>query len=181
MEGEMKIRKMVNFFMGIGCFIILAAGPVASAMIDVTVDGRSMPWSTSLNPGYLYGINDGTVPTVVDSNNSGISFASGAVLVISYISGYTMAYGSYLAPNADGVTDYTTKSYSSYPTVADSPGSTGNFYPTLFMTLPDNANAKYYVNALVGTFTNASGVIVGDPFYIGNGPYSVSVPTGATQ
>jgi hypothetical protein len=34
---------------------------------------------------------------------------------------------------------------------------------------------------LVGTFANSSGVIEGTPFALGNGPTTITVPTGATQ
>jgi hypothetical protein len=38
-----------------------------------------------------------------------------------------------------------------------------------------------YLMALVGTFADSTGAIVGTPFFVGTGPVSFAVPPGATQ
>ena len=54
--------------------------------------------------------------------------------------------------------------------------------PTYIGRLP-----SFYINkqinhmALVGTFADSKGIIVGSPFFIGNGPVNLVVPEGAAQ
>ena len=57
-------------------------------------------------------------------------------------------------------------------------GSTGKRFPSFYMN-----PATYPINLgeLVGTFADGSGVIVGTPFTIGNGPDPVTIPAGATR
>jgi hypothetical protein len=43
------------------------------------------------------------------------------------------------------------------------------------------ASYPIFSGELVGTFANQSGVIVGSPFVIANGPLTVVVPTGANR
>ena len=43
-----------------------------------------------------------------------------------------------------------------------------------------NTGPDIWLAALIGTFTDSSGVIVGTPFAPGDGPFAVAVPGGAT-
>lgn len=169
--------------MAIVCVLMLGTG-LASAdiTVNVNVDGKAMPWyaNASLNNTYMYGIQDGSGPTIVDSG-SGLSFAAGGMFTLTYVGGLTSPYGGAPYADANGDPGFATKFYDPYPTVFDAPGSTGNYFPTLYISLPDDPAAAFYLNALVGTFADGSGAIVGSPFHIGNGPLSVAVPVGATR
>jgi hypothetical protein len=179
------MKRLSAIFLGILCVILFGLSPLFAAQVDVVVQGTAMPWSVSpsLNSSYPYGINNGSAATAV-SSLSGISFASGNMLTIQYLSGLTSAYGGSPTVDANGYTSslgYATKYYSSYPTVYDNPGSTGQYFPTKYIALPNDPSAAYYLNALIGVFADSSAVIVGNPFFVGNGPLSIAVPTGATQ
>lgn len=102
------------------------------------------------------------------------------MISIEYFSGTTIAGSGFNWCDANGDTGYATKYYSSGAWV-DEAGSTGNYFPTLYIATPSDTAEVYYLMALVGTFADASGVIVGDPFFIGNGPLSIAVPMGAVQ
>jgi hypothetical protein len=140
----------------------------------MTVDANAMPWLSSVNPHYAYGIGDGVAPLVVDAS-SGLSFAAGGTITISYLSGFTSPFGAMPDTDADGDTGFVTKSLG-----FDDAGATGEYFPTLYTAL-ETPDSVYYLAALVGTFADASGVIVGNPFWIGNGPTSVIVPDGAVR
>jgi len=167
----LRILKIVAMPAALGFSFSLQA-----ATISVAVDSLAMPWlwdTGSLNTANPFGIQDGTSPSVIDSS-SGISFAAGGTLTISYLSGLTSAFGG--APTVDGE-GYGPNSPSPFEFDADnSPGSSGQFFPSLYM-----APYPIYLNALVGTFANSSGEIVGMPFAVFNGPASVLVPVGATR
>ena len=62
----------------------------------------------------------------------------------------------------------------------NSPGL-GYYYPTLYTLLAADPTSTYYLGCLLGTFADATGRIVGQPFFIGDGPTSVTVPFGATR
>ena len=156
------------------CGLLLAAFDAGATTVDVTVDAKAMPWLVSANPDYAYGIGDGVDPLVVDAS-SGLSFAAGGTITISYLSGFTRPFGIPPDVDADGDTSFITKSLG-----FDNPGSTGEYFPTLYTEL-ETPDSVYYLAALVGTFTDAGGAIVGNPFWIGNGPTSVVVPDGAAQ
>ena len=38
-----------------------------------------------------------------------------------------------------------------------------------------------YFMALLGAFTDSAGAIVGQPFFIGDGPFTITVPSGASE
>ena len=144
----------------------------------VTVGGTTMPWlwnTSSLNPTFQFGIQDGTDPIVVDST-SAISFAPGGTLTLSFLDGTTSAdiYAGSPFVDANG---YTPASPSIY-FANNNPGTSGEYFPSLYM---GPANYPIYLNALVATFTDSLGDIVGTPFAVGGGPVSVLVPVGATQ
>ncbi len=149
-----------------------ALGIAAAASADVydkSVDGRDMPWISdgTLNTAHAYGINDGLGPTTWSAAD-GLQFATGDTLTITYLDGLTSAYGG-TDPYADGIGDTNYEA-------DDASGSSGQFFPSLYMN-----PYPIYLQALVGTFADASGEVVGTPFAVNNGPLDVVIPAGATQ
>ena len=139
-----------------------------SASISVSVDGRTGPWDPTINPSYTFGYYaNGTMgpslllqPTVI---NLASSFAiSGPVnsITVQYTGG--CANFGWACVNADG------QLYGTGPT--EIYGAPGFWIP-----------GHQYLEQLLGTFADANGVIVGQPFALGNGPITVPVPIGAIQ
>ena len=151
-------------------FFVSLSGTVKAASLVVNVNGKSGPWLPSINsPGYVYGVNDQVAPSVIDSS-SGISFGVGNTITIEYIDGLTSAWstGSNFA-NANGHTTYVSNANS---------GSSGEVFPSYYI---DSSEYPAYLMVLIGTFADSSGVIVGTPFKVGNGPFNAIVPVGASQ
>ena len=151
-----------------GMLMVGMAQKGESEIINVTVDGRSGPWNVSLNPLYNYGEpangqnNINFAPTVVD-NTSGLPMNAGDKLTISYVSGKALAgAGGTLWYDANGVPNWD----------ASGPGAPG-FY------LPLNQKPAQ-LEVLMGAFAS-NGVIVGNPFKIGNGPITSTIPVGSNQ
>jgi hypothetical protein len=132
---------------------------VAARAGTVTVDSHSGPWNTTLNPSYLYGTGNNDPYAVTVSGGSNYS--------IAYVSGLTSPYGG--TTYADGLGDI------NHSAANGSGGWSGKFFPSLYMS----ADYPVYLNELVGTFA-LDGVIVGNPFAIGNGG-SFTAPVGANQ
>jgi hypothetical protein len=137
----------------------------------ITVDSHAGPWLQALNPAYDYGIHDNQAPTIVNAANSGIDFTPGNVLTITYMSGLISAGG--ILPFTDANGD-TTSRYGCGPGLIEP----NKFHLPCFYT---DLTKKTYLMALIGVFADSAGVIVGQPFTIGDGPYSVAIPAGATQ
>jgi uncharacterized repeat protein (TIGR03803 family) len=146
---------------------VLCTPCICTAMI--LVNGASGPWDVSLNTNYTYGEvvagqpNVNLPPAMIDGS-SGLIFTPGNSLTISSLTPgqYTLLAGSSgtLWCDANGVT-------------WGAPG-TGWGAPSYYIT------GTVYLEELVGTFAY-NGVIVGSPFAIGNGPKTVTIPTGANQ
>jgi hypothetical protein len=175
-----ELMKKLNACIYLVFLIMLLLMPihVAATTIDVTVDSHAMPWiwnTTTLNSTFQFGIQDGISPTIVDSS-SGLSFTPGSTFVISYVSGLTLDTGGIPSADANGLLSFPTKS-SGFDLISP---YTGTFFPTYYTPLV-NSTDTYYLLSLLGTFADASGVIIGTPFHIGNGPFSVTVPLGAMQ
>jgi hypothetical protein len=169
--------------------------------VDVNVPGTTMPWqfnTTTFNSSYQYGLADGTAPIVVSALSSGILFAPGGTLVITFLG----PSDSSCAPS-DCVTIDKTSSIPLLPGVnspyedalgytpstpipynaSNNPGTSGKDFPSFYM---NPASYPIYLGALVGVFTDSSGNIIGTPasfppFVINDGPKSVVIPAGATQ
>jgi hypothetical protein len=147
-----------------------------AATVNTSVDAMAMPWiwnTTTMNSGFQFGIQDGIGPDVINSS-SGISFASGGTLHVTYVLGRTTAFGGD-PPEVDA------NGYGPPPSpfeydANDNLGSSGTDFPSFYM-----APYPIYLNELVGAFTDAAGTIVGNPFAIGNGPFSITIPNGASQ
>lgn len=139
--------------------------------VIVAVDSHAGPWLQSLNPAYDYGAHDNAAPTVVNSANSGISFTAGNTITITYMSGLVSAGGSLPYTDANGDT---TSKYGCGPGLTEP----NKFHLPCFYT---DLSRKTHLMALIGVFADSDGVIVGQPFTIGDGPYTVAIPAGATQ
>lgn len=141
-----------------------------ATVISTTVDGKAMPWITNagLNSAFGYGIGDGLAPVIVDAS-SGLSFAAGVNLVITRTGGFTTANDP-AAPLVDGL------GYTSLGPANNNTGSTGEVFPSFHTSADWNTSLM----ALMGTFADAAGSIVGTPFEIGNGR-SIIIPVGATR
>lgn len=145
---------------------LAAMGSTASA-VTVTVTGQTQPWDPILNSGASFGANDGLAPTSVDASD-GLNFSEGAVLYVEALSGETKAWPAGAWVDANGYLTYAANF---------GKGASGNFFPSKYF---DFATYPSYLNALIGTFADASGVIVGTPFEIGLSKQLI-VPTGAVQ
>jgi PEP-CTERM motif len=141
----------------------------AGATITTTVNSTAEPWmwsSGGLNSGFQYGVLNGSAPVVIGASD-GLSFAAGSMVTLTYLSGLASTCAGCPSVDANGWTAAATN---------DKVGSSGNPYPSKFMS-----PYPIYLMALVGTFADGTGAIVGTPFFVGTGPVSFAVPAGATQ
>ena len=160
--------KRLMLVCGIAATILGYASSASAGAIIRSVDGLAMPWvwiDGGLNDSFQYGILDGLSPTVVDAGD-GIAVVAGNTIDVVYLTGLTSAFGGVPYSDAVGDTAYD---------ASNNLGSTGTFFPSLYLS-----PYPIYLNALVGTFANVTGTIVGTPFHIGLGG-SFLVPVGATQ
>ncbi|MHB8471828.1 MAG: hypothetical protein ACYDC8_03040 [Gammaproteobacteria bacterium] len=170
------MKKFNRYCFGMLALLAGAAGlvaPVQASTVDVTVsvDSQAMPWlwdTTSLNTTSQFGVQDGVGPALVDAS-SGIDFTAGGGITITYLSGLTSPYGG--TPYADGNGD------TGYAADGNG-GSSGKYFPSRYM---NPSSYPVYLNALVGTFADSAGNIVGTPFAVGNGPLNVLIPVGASR
>jgi hypothetical protein len=160
-----------------GLCLLVLQGPNQSAIAgqitdQVVVAGTDQPWNYTpggLNTNSQYGINDGTGPLVLSAAD-GFNFAPGGSFTVTYVSGLVSASpGFFPFVDADGDTQFV---------VNNNPGSSGKVSPSFYI---DPATYPIFLVELVGTFANSSGAIVGTPFALGDGPTTITVPTGATQ
>ena len=133
----------------------------AAAQIQVTVNGNQGPWDPSLNPNYTYGMNDNTAPTVI-SAAPGFSFIPGGTVTVSYVSGTVTAC-------------VTSAPYQDANGELSDPVDNTCICPSYYMS-----PYPIYLVELVGTFAN-NGVIVGQPFTLGDSPATFVIPAGANQ
>jgi HYR domain/Right handed beta helix region/PKD domain len=131
----------------------------------VTIPSTAGPWSTSLNPNFDYGVHNNAAPVVIDAGN-GVAFTPGNTITVTYLNGTVQAGAGHPPNDANGEPGNVTNHYT---------GGNSNL-PALYM----NPGPDVLSMELVGTFAN-NGVIVGQPFPIGNGPTALTVPTGANQ
>lgn len=153
------------------CAGVAAPAFAGSVTVPVFVSGLDGPWSYvngGLNTNYQYGVGDELAPAVI-SGASGLTFAAGSDITITYVSGTETAGPGWPVVDAAGDTGYEFDS---------GPGSSGTYGPASYM---DPSTYPIYLSELVGTFADSSGDIVGTPFAIGDGPFKIVVPTGATQ
>jgi hypothetical protein len=145
---------------------------VTAASVTVTVDSHDGPWqyvNGGLNNAYQYGLDDQAAPVVISAAN-GLTFASGGEFTIQYVSGKTSAGEELGFPLVDGIGDtaFLVNNFNLPP---------AGFYPSRYF---DPSDYPAYISALVGTFADSAGGIIGTPFLVGD-LRSVIVPVGATQ
>lgn len=149
---------------------VVAAGwtlaSIASASV-VTVSGFSGPWNPAVAGNPAFGIGDNTGP-------ASLTVTAGDNITITYLSGLTGAFGGG-SPSVDalGYTGLIFGSGAGFTGI----GSSGTFFPSHAID-PGNTGAPIYLNALIGDFVDSSGLVL-SVFATGNGPFSVTAPTGA--
>lgn len=176
---------MRKVLLGVIAAASLAGGAHAASYAIVTVQATDMPWTwndtTGFNSSYEFGTQDGTGPATFQFSNLGIG--AGDAYGLLYLDGITSAFDG-APPIADN------RGYAGSPFKNDDPGSSGNYFPSLYLsddygTVPD---AGVFLNALVGAFTDASGRVI-QPFSLGNVyddgswlvGFSSSLAAGVTQ
>jgi len=159
------VRRLAALLLGA---ITIGVTP-SLAQIQVTVQGDQGPWNQSLNPNFSYGVNDNANPTVISASD-GIPFVTGGTITVAYVSGTVSVCPG--PPNNCPYTD--ANGWYGFPTdniVGPACGKDPSFYMSPY---------PIYASELVGTFAS-NGVIVGKPFAIGDGPTTLTIPSGANQ
>jgi len=148
--------------------LALLARFAAAQSTTVTVNGNQGPWVQSLNPSFNYGDSTNAAPTAVGAS-SGIAFNAGGTVTVTYVSGSVNVYpeGGFPATDANGYSGDATNN------MVLGNGS----YPSYFIS---SSSYPVYASELIGTFA-INGVIVGNPFPIGDGPKTFTIPSGANQ
>lgn len=141
----------------------ICIGGAANAASFYSVAGTSNPWDwdeDTLNTDYQFGTQDGSGPTIATFATAGIT--PGGSWAIRYVDGLVSAFDG-APPTA------TNNGYVGYPFKDNDPGSSGNFFPGHYMPddWSDDPNAGLFLGALIATFTDDAGNIVGNPFSIG--------------
>jgi PEP-CTERM motif len=166
-----KLQRHIIYaaIFALGLLLSIGARPARAGTLTIstTVQGTEGPWLQSLNPSYNYGVGDNAAPDAI-SGASGISFAAGGTITVTYLSGLVSAGVVWPFVDANGDTA---------EPFNNNPGSSGKYAPSYFM---NPATYPIYLVELVGTFAD-NGVIVGTPFAIGDGPTNLMVPAGANE
>jgi len=129
-------------------------------IFNVLVDSKCVPWSPKANKSMLYGIKKRdrhASPTI-------FKVKPGKELIIQNVSG-------------DVYADW--PGHNERKTDANGYSKTLNTYAGILPSSYIDEQINHM--ALIGTFANRKGVIVGTPFFIGNGPINLIVPEGAEQ
>jgi hypothetical protein len=158
--------------------LLFIAHPALAGTVNVTVDATAGPWVQSLNPSFNYGIGDNTAPTIVSGLTNGES------VTVAYVSGLWSMFGG-VPPTVDA-NGYVGSIFGSGPGIPPGPaltgiGSSGQPFPSYFIDPTNVGPNNIWLGELIGVFTDSTGVIVGTPFAIGNGPLTLTDPLGATQ
>ncbi|MDR3456694.1 MAG: hypothetical protein P4N60_04565 [Verrucomicrobiae bacterium] len=135
---------------------------LSAQAVPVTVSGAAGPWDVSLNPSYDYGF--GQLQSTVVNSVSGVDFTAGNQLTITSL---TPGQRTLLADAGDSIYSDANGVWWFWGPVSD--GTPGKYIP-----------GTHFVEELLGTFAY-DGVIVGNPFSIGNGPTTVIIPENANQ
>jgi len=168
------MNKLLSKLVLLFAFLIIA-GTANAATVNVSVYGRTAPWMATpqnIALGYNYGYsaygmdNFNLAPTSVGAS-SGLNFVAGNTLSISYLSGLIST--DMLAINRE------------YFDANGNPSIDISIYPNNTSSNISGSPIPAYVGALMGTFADAQGTIVGNPFVIGNGPFNAIIPVGSSQ
>ncbi len=145
--------------------LMALSGGAQALTVNTTVNATSNPWDITTYQAGTYGISGSTGPTSVSS--SGLDFSAGSVFNIEYLSGSISlgVHPSLAVTDINGI---------SSQWGGTSAGYSGEFFPS------NSIGSSVLLGALVGTFADSGGNIVGNPFAVGTGPVFVA-PAGATQ
>ncbi len=137
-------------------------GTPANAQFSTTatVNGTDGPWDPSKPGDPSYGDVSPPPPTGPAVVHSGCDFSAERVFVLQYSGGTTTTNGVGSGVDAKGYTGFP-------PLKSNAPGA---YIP----------GPGPYLNEVVGTFADTSGVITGTPFTVGNGPTLLFSPGGTT-
>jgi hypothetical protein len=157
--------KTTQLIQGIALSCALFVAGSASA---ATVLGTAGPYDPTnpLNAGIDYGVHDNTAPTTIAVN-------TGDNITIAYVSGLTSAFGGTPTVDANG---YVGGIFGSGPGRSGI-GSSGTPFPSFYLD-PTNTGTPVNLDELMGSFVNSSGGVI-VAFAIGDGPFSITAPSGA--
>lgn len=167
----------------------LGTSGAANAASFYNVAGTSNPWdweTGGLNSAFAFGSGDGSGPTIATFASAGVTAGGG--WAVRYVDGIVSAFDG--APPLVNNNGYVGSLFKD-----NDPGASGNFFPGHYMPTEwnDDPGAGLFLAALVATFTDDAGNIVGNPFSVGTvfvdemGNYSFLVgvggitPDGATR
>jgi hypothetical protein len=149
----------------------MVAGLSQASAADYFVASTAGPWDTGANPSLVYGVGDNSGSTVV-------SLTTGTTSVtITYVGGLVSAFGGTPVVDALG---YVGGVFGSGPGLTGI-GSSGQPFPSFFIDPTNSGPDNIWLAALIGAFTNSAGAVIGTPFAPGDGPFTISVPGGATE
>ena len=164
-------KHLINLF--ITLFVLIIGNQTIAKNFDinikqtsceVTVNSKSGPWNPTINKSrnYIHKLrvkSNGLAPPTI------VRVKPGYDLTIEYLFGdvYTDRKDF---PERKTDADGYSKEMSTY---------SGGHLPSFYI------NGQINHMALIGTFANSKGVIVGSPFSIGDGPVNVIAPEGAEQ
>jgi hypothetical protein len=153
--------------------LALSAAGAAQALASTTVfvSASAGPWDSAANPSMPYTVGDNISSPVV------LSLDGATSITISYVGGLASVLPGAGVPSVDAV------GFVGVP-FGSGTGLTGIGFsdtplPSFYID-PTNTGPNIWIGALIGTFTDSSGVIVGTPFAPGNGPFTAPVPGGAS-
>ena len=153
--------------------IVLAACAVPASASIVSVLGTSSPWDPTVAPNGVFGTAGATGPISILVN-------AGDSITIDYLDGVTSAFlGAPPSVDAEG---YVGGAFGSGARMDGGPALTGigsaTALPSFFID-PTNSGPPIWLNALLGSFVDASGAVLGTSFATGNDAFMVVAPTGA--
>ena len=165
----------------IAAFSLLGVSAASASIVDVeTINALMTPWSVAANPGMSYGVigDESVGPTVV-------SVAGDVSASFSYVGGTIAEYVFH--PSLSSLAGITPVGVSSdpygsgnAPTTLRPTGSTGQLMPSSYIE-PGNVGPDIYFGALLASFADSSGQVIGAPFAPGDSDANVMVPDGATE
>lgn len=169
----------------IAAFFMLGASLASAQVVDVVyINGYTTPWSIAANPNDAYAMyrSMGNVPIVVSvAGESSISLSA-----TGYVTESILSYGTYSDISVSGYNNLNEFGNGNSPTslAGVGPGQ-GSYFsqawlPSHFIE-PTNTGPDIYLGALIATFADNNGVIVGTPFAPGSSDSSIAVPSGATE
>jgi hypothetical protein len=162
-EIAMKPTQIISGIILSSTLFVVDMAPAA------TVLGTAGPYDPAnpLNAAIDYGVHDNTAPTAIPVN-------AGDNITITYVSGLTSAFGGIPTVDADG---YVGGIFGSGPGRSGI-GSSSTFMPSYYLD-PTNTGTPVNLNHLMGSFANSLGKVL-TAFAIGNGPFSITAPSGTT-